>query len=122
MELTVENLRKVKSFSDKYEGFYRLTFTFFELMEFFFGKALWNWEKVVFSVEKDIRIIDISTTLQQVEKELIINALELTQYNQHEAAKLLNINQVTINRRIKKYKITNNNWKKNKEVKYDGSI
>lgn len=113
MELTVENLRKVKSFSDRYEGFYRLTFTFFELMEFFFGKALWNWEKVVFSVEKDIRVIDISTKLKQVEKELIINALELTQYNQHEAAKLLKINQVTINRRIRKYQITHDSWRVN---------
>ena len=114
MELTIENLRKVKSFSDKYEGFYRITFTFFDLIDFFFGKSVWNWEKIVFSVEKDIRIIDISTKLQQVEKELIINALELTQYNQHEAAKLLKINQVTINRRIKKYQITHNTWKTNK--------
>lgn len=117
MELTVENLKRVKSFSDRYEGFYRVGFTFYDLIDFFFGRSVWDWEKVVFGGEK-IVVVDIAAKLKQTEKELILNALELTGWNQQRAAKVLGIHQVNLNRRIKKYKITYHLWKKNREVTY----
>lgn len=52
---------------------------------------------------------DLTSEIQQFEKESIKNALKKTNWNQSKAAKLLGINRTTLQYKITKYKINENN-------------
>ena len=52
--------------------------------------------------------------LDDVEKQLVIEALRKTNWNQTEAAKLLGISTDRINNRVKKYQLTHSSWRVNK--------
>lgn len=111
--LTIENLERFRKLSDKYAGFWRLEFTFFDLLEWF-GQELWSWRKLFETDE--IRIISSQFNLDKIEKEFLIKALEITGYNQKDAAKLLGISARQVYSRVVKYKIIHSGWKKNREV------
>jgi len=117
--LTIENLERFRKLSQKYAGFWRLEFTFFDLLELF-GPELWDWRKLFKSGE--IKIISGTFNLDKIEKEFLIKALEITGYNQKEAARLLGISPRQVYSRVVKYKIIHSSWKKNREVKHDRSI
>lgn len=57
--------------------------------------------------ENVIRIPDSGVSLEDVEKKLIIQSLAMTENNQTQAAKLLNISRDTLRYRLKKYRIGN---------------
>ena len=54
-------------------------------------------------------------SMKDVEKELIIQALELTGWVQKDAARLLGMSKRAMNYRVKQYRITHTGWAKNKE-------
>ncbi|MCX7918911.1 MAG: sigma-54 dependent transcriptional regulator [bacterium] len=53
-------------------------------------------------------------SLKDVEKQLILQALEMTQWVQKDAAKLLGLSRRAMNYRIEQYNITHPRWAKNK--------
>lgn len=110
IELTVENLEKIKRLSDKYRGFWRLEFTFLDLLDLF-GPKLWNRE-LLFADE--IKTVPGTMHLGEVERQLIYNALEQADYRQNVAAKMLGISPRKLSYKIKKLNIRHSNWKTNK--------
>ena len=114
MELTIDNLEKIKRLSEKYAGFWRLEFTFFDLIDLF-GSKIWDWRDLF---PEDIIVVDKNFNMYVAEKQLILNALEQTQFSQKKAARLLGITPRRLNYRISQLKITHHSWSKNKEVKH----
>lgn len=115
MELTIGNLEKIKRLSQKYAGFWRLEFTFLDLVDLF-GKEIWEWKDLF--PKDNIVVVNKTLNLRIVEKELILNALELTGFSQKKSARLLGISPRKLNYIIARLKITHNSWTKNKEVKH----
>lgn len=62
----------------------------------------------VYNIDKDFVLPEDGILLEDVEKELIIQALERTEFNQTKAAKLLGISRHTLMYRIDKYNIMSN--------------
>jgi len=95
----------------------------FNVLIEYFGNDIWEWELFIPYQENpeiedeepeiEISIIDHPYNLERYEKSAILQALQLTEWSQHRAAKLLKMSQVTLHRRIKKYGIKHHNWKKN---------
>jgi len=90
----------------------------FHLLVDFFGKQIWDYD-ILFGNEveeeeptENIRIVDI-LDLEQLERQAVLQALKLSDYVQHRAAKMLGISQRVLNYKIAQLGITHPNWKVN---------
>ncbi len=57
-----------------------------------------------------------SFNIETTEKSLILKALEITNFVQVDAAKLLGLSKRTLNYKISRFKITHPSWRKNKKI------
>lgn len=87
-----------------------MEFTFFDLIELF-GEKIWNWRRLF--QQKEITIVDKQFNLKEMEKRLILNALEMCNFKQHEAAQLLGISPRRLNYWIKINKYKHPLWRVN---------
>lgn len=62
-----------------------------------------------------ILIPDEGVDLDEMEKQMVLEALRKTDWNQTEAARLLNISVDRMNNRVKKWSLKHDNWRVNKE-------
>jgi len=62
----------------------------------------------------DLRIPDEGLDLENVERRLVVAALEKAEWNQKRAAALLRISPDRMNARVKKFNIRNPNWRVNR--------
>lgn len=67
-----------------------------------------NITNTVYNIDKDFILPEDGILLEDVEKDLIIQALERSEFNQTKAAKLLGITRHTLIYRLEKYNIINN--------------
>jgi transcriptional regulator with GAF, ATPase, and Fis domain len=86
-----------------------LEFTFFDLVELF-GPEIWERRKLF---QQEITIVNNQFNLKETERRLIINALELCNFKQREAAQLLGISQRSLNYWIKNNNYTHPSWRVN---------
>jgi DNA-binding NtrC family response regulator len=68
-------------------------------------------EPAVVSVES---LLQAGTSLEEIERKLVVEALEKSDWNQKEAAKLLGISVDRMNARVKKFNLTHSSWRVNR--------
>ena len=66
------------------------------------------------STPLDLRIPDEGLDLEEVEKSLVVAALERTEWNQKRAAELLGISPDRMNARVRKFSLRNPQWRVNR--------
>ena len=109
MELNIFNLRWVHKGS-KFEEID------FDLLIEIFGQQMWDYDIIfgneVDEQEPDIKVVD-TLNLIDIEKQTVLQALEISGYSQRKAAKILGVTQRVLNYKIANWGIKHSSWKKN---------
>ncbi|CAN5251376.1 sigma-54 dependent transcriptional regulator [soil metagenome] len=67
------------------------------------------------AAEKAVAIPDAGMDIDEMEKQFVVAALDKSNWNQTEAARLLNISVDRMNNRVKKWNLKHENWRVNKD-------
>lgn len=107
MEIDIEALRRIK----RIEKEIGQPFTWNDLVEIF-GQKIWYWERKIKPSKAIIEDVNLPTlNLNKLERIALLQALEMTNWVQKDAATLLGLKPKSILTRLDRHNITHHSWK-----------